>query len=210
MVENVLVALAIGIGVISSLIYAVQTWKGKVDPAPATWILMHVVFILSFWMYWHGSDNGSDKILTKNIGLTVGLINCAVICWAVIITNWIKGTLRVAFSRTQKRCLLAGAGVVVFWALTNHPITSYVLVQCIALVAYLATVAKLRQATKTVEPYYIWVAALLVALCAIYPAWVHESVYSWIYLGRAIPSTIFLIVLIARIKRRMKRSLAPA
>lgn len=187
--------------IISACDYVRRAWIGKTTPVPATWILMMVMMSLSFWMYW----TGPKKSWTSNVGVTSGVVNVAIILGGVIAANVRHKTLRIAFDKVQKWCLVAGAGVAVLWFFTDQPLRLYALVQLIALIAYAATVKKLWRAEKSTEPYFLWVSVLLANLSALYPAWVKNDQFAWIYLARAVPSTIFVIYLIARIKSRMKK-----
>ncbi|MDP3799997.1 MAG: hypothetical protein Q8Q90_01075 [bacterium] len=187
--------------IVSAVDYARRTWIREINPVPATWILMMTMMSLSFWMYWVSPR----KSWTANIGVTAGVLDIAIILIGVIASNIRYGTLKVAFDATQKRCLAGGAGVVVFWAITDQPLVSYSLVQCIALIGYIATIKRLLKAEKTTEPIIFWIAILLAVICAIYPAWVRNDPFSWIYIGRALPSTVLVIYLIARIKKRMNQ-----
>lgn len=196
------VVTAIVLMLVSSVEYVRRAWIRDIDPTLATWILMMVTLCLSFWMYW----DSPQKSWTANIGVTTGLVNIAIILAGVIATNIRYGTLMVSFNRVQVGCLAAGAGIVVFWYFTDQPLISYTLVQCVALVAYFATVKRLLKAERSTEPIFLWVAVLLGSLCAVYPAWVKDDPFSWVYLARAIPSTALMIVLIVRIKRRMRRT----
>lgn len=196
------VVITVVLMVVSALDYVRRAWKGETNPVPATWILMMVMMGLSFWMYWMSPK----KSLTANIGVTIGVVNVAIVLIGVIATNIRYGTLRIAFDATQKWCLTGGGTVVLFWSLTSQPLISYILVQCIAILAYTATIKRLWKAESITEPYFIWGAALLGSLSAIYPAWVRNDPFAWIYLARSIPSTIVMMWLIARIKRRMRQS----
>lgn len=187
--------------VVSAFDYARRAWIRETDPVPATWVLMMTMMGLSFWMYWHSSRMS----WTSNIGVTAGIVNVAIILTAVLATNAYHGTLRVAFDKTQKRCLLGGLAVLFFWAVTDQPLVSYILVQCIALIAYYATIKRLRKAERTTEPLFLWVSAFLGGLCALYPAWVNNDLFSWIYLGRGIPSTAYIIYLIVEIRGKMQK-----
>jgi len=180
--------------------YVRRAWKRETNPVPATWILMMVMMGLSFWMYWASPD----KTWTGNIAVTSGVVNVMIILAGVIMTNLRYNTLKVAFDKVQKQCLAGGAGVAVFWFITDQPLISYTLVQCIALIAYFATVKRLWKAELSTEPLLLWVSVLLANLCAIYPAWVKEDTFAWIYLARAVPSTIFMIYLIMRIKNKIR------
>jgi len=199
-VYEITVLVTVVLMLVSAVDYVHRAWIRETNPVPATWILMMVMMGLSFWMYWVSPR----KSWTANIGVTAGVINITIILIGVILTNIRYKTLNVAFDRVQKWCLAGGAGVVVFWSLTKEPLISYTLVQCIALIAYIATVKRLLKATKSTEPLFLWCAVLLANLSALYPAWVKNDPFSWIYLGRAVPSTILVIYLIARIKRRAR------
>jgi hypothetical protein len=132
-----------------------------------------------------------------------GALNVVYILYHVIQLNRQRGTLTVAFDRVQRLCLVGGAGVVVFWFITKNALTSYVLVQCIGLIAYVATARRLWNAERVTEPLFFWVCVLSANLCALYPAWVRDDTFSWIYLARTIPTTFGMILLIARAQRRM-------
>ncbi len=186
--------------IISSSDYVRRAWIKETSPVPATWILMVIVLSLSFWMYW----DSPKKSWTANIGVTAGLFNTLFILFGVIICNLRHRTLHIMFDRVQVGCLIGGAVVFGFWYLTDRPLTSYVLVQGIALIAYAATIKRLWSATQSTEPLFIWVSILLSNTCALYPAWVKNDPFSWIYLARAIPSTILVICLIIRVKTRMR------
>ncbi|MFA5127106.1 MAG: hypothetical protein WC465_03875 [Patescibacteria group bacterium] len=187
---------------VSATDYVRRAWIGTSQPVPATWILMMVVMGLSCFMYW----DSPKRSFTANIGVTAGVVNIAIILTGVIAANIHHGTLKVAFDRTQKWCLVAGAGVTIFWLFTKQPLIAYTLVQCIALIAYFATVKKLLKAKRSTEPIFIWAVVLCANLCALYPAWVKNDLFSWIYLARAVPSSALVLYLILRIKRRMRLS----
>lgn len=201
---TVAVLITVVLMLVSAADYVRRAWNRKTDPVPATWILMMTMMTLSFWMYWESPR----KSWTANVGVTSGLVNVAMILAGVVATNLRYATLKVAFDKVQKWCLVGGAGVVVFWFFTNQPLISYTLVQCIALIAYFATVKRLLKAERSTEPIFLWASVLCANLCALYPAWVKNDPFSWIYLGRAVPSTILMIFLIMRIKRRMRKAAA--
>ena len=196
MVYEISVLLTVSLMVIAAMDYVRCTWTRKINPVPATWILIVVTMSLSFWMYW----NSPQKSWTANIGVTAGVVNIVIILLGVIATNIRYGTLSVAFDKVQKWCLASGVGVVLFWFLTDQPLQSYVMVQLIALIGYFATMKRLWSAKRSTEPLFVWTAVLFASLCALYPAWVKSDPFAWIFLGRAIPSTAIMIYLIARIR----------
>lgn len=185
---------------IASVFYVRLTWRREINPVPATWILLMVMISLSLWMYW----DSPNKSLTANIGVTANIITIAVILTGVIATNIHYGTLKVAFDKVQKWCLAAGAGITVFWWITDQPLVSYLLLQGIAVAAYIATARRLWKAERTTEPVFFWIASLLSNLCAVYPAAVTSDVFAWIFVVRAVPSSTLMLLLIWRIKRKMR------
>ena len=190
--------------IVSGVFYAYYAWIGKTDPVLATWILMAVVTGLSLWMYWESPH----KSWTGNIALTSGSVNIVTILFGVTAAHLRRGTLRIAFDVTQKWCLIGGVAIVPLWWITNNSLVSYVLVQLISIVAILATAERLWNSERNSEPLFIWVVAFFAMMCAIYPAWVKHDTFSWIYLGRAIPSTVLIIYLIVRIERKVLLSSA--
>lgn len=184
---------------ISAVDYVRRAKNKETSPVPATWVLMMVMMTLSCWMYWQSPS----KSWTGNIAVPTGALNVVYILYHVIQLNRQRGTLTVAFDRVQRLCLVGGAGVVVFWFITKNALTSYILVQCIGLIAYVATARRLWNAERVTEPLFFWVCVLSANLCALYPAWVRDDTFSWIYLARTIPTTFGMILLIARAQRRM-------
>lgn len=200
MYEVTVIATAL-LAFLASVEYIRRAWTGKTSPVPATWILMAVNMTLAVWMYWHSSKPS----WTGNIGLVTGVVNCYMILSSVMAVNARDRTLRIAFDRVQWLCLAGGAVIVLFWAATDEPLLSYILVQGIAVVGYSATARKLWRARKSSEPLAIWVAFFLSNLTALYPAWAKNDLYSWIFVSRS-GSTVGLVVfLIARIKWRARR-----
>ncbi len=198
----VVIALVIALlMLVSAVDYVRRAWQGETNPVPATWILMMVMMGLSFWMYWVSPS----KSWTANLGVTAGVVNIAIILLGVVAFHVYNGTLYVAFDAVQKSCLALGGAVVVFWAISDNPLHSYSMVQGIAVIAYIATVVRLWKSEKSTEPYFLWGVVFLANLLAIYPAFVRDDPFAKIYLVRAVPSTLFVIFLIARVKRRMKR-----
>lgn len=186
---------------VSAFDYVRRAWKGETKPALATWILLFTMMSMSLWMYFH-SDR---KSWTANISVTVGFLNVGIIFVGVFFKHLRDKTLRLEFTPVQRWCLVGGAVIMVLWFITKKPLLSYTLVQLLAVVAYIATVKKLWRATTSTEPLFLWVAVLTANLCALYPAWVKNDPFSWIYLVRAVPANAFMLYLIIRIKYGKKK-----
>lgn len=196
---TVFLAAALTVG--AAVEYARWTWRGKTQSSPATWILMMGMMLLGSWMYWSNPRHS----LTGNVGLLSGAINVFIILVTVLIRRVRDGTIKeLAFDPVQRFCLIGGAVIVTAWLATDRSNTflSYVFVQLLGVVAYGATARRLWRATTSTEPYFLWVCTFLSCLSALYPAIVKHDVFSWIYLGRATPSTLGMILLLWRIKHR--------
>lgn len=89
---------------VATIDYVRCTWTRKINPIPATWILIVVTMALSFWMYWVSPW----KSWTANIGVATALVNTSITLAGVIATNIRYDTLRVAFDKMQKWCLVSG------------------------------------------------------------------------------------------------------
>lgn len=187
----------------SAFVYAYWTWRGRTQSATATWILLLMMASFGTWMYWTSPSHS----LTGNVSFLAGGVNVVIIFMTVIATRVRDGTIRqVVFEPVQRICLVGGAIITGAWLVTDreHTLVSYVLVQLLGVMAYIATMRRLWRFTNTTEPYSLWVAAFVGCLSALYPAIEKHDVYAWIYLGRATPSTLGMIVLLWRIKRRMR------
>ena len=183
---------------LSAVRYVQLAWRRKIDPVPATWVLMFVVFALSCWMYWKSPNHS----FAGNIGNIAGFFNICLIVCGVVGRHVRDNTLRVAFNPFQKKCLAAGGLIVVFWLFTRNSQIAYLLTQVIALVAYTPTVVRLWTADRNTESLFLWGIVFVACLTALYPAVLLHDKLAWIYLGRAIPSTLVVIVLILRLTRR--------
>jgi amino acid transporter len=202
------VLVAVALYMIASVYYVWRAWLPKGDPRQtkpvlATWILMLTVFTLATWMYWHSPSHS----LAGNIGTTVGFANILVIFVGVLFVRLRDGDKLFAFNPFQKKCLAAGAVIVVFWCVTGDGERAYYLTQGLAFVGYLATVERLFKAQRNTEPLLFWVLLFLACLASVYPAVFMHDKLAKVYLWRSVPSTAIVIVLILRLKRREQLSL---
>lgn len=188
----------------SSFDYVRRMWRRnaegnrETDPKLATWILLAVFITLSTWMYCHSSRVS----LKGNVALFASVVNIGTILMSVILVKWKDGKLFVKFDLPQKLCLLGGGLTVAFWFVTYDPFWSYVLVQIVALCAYIATMVKLWSAKGSSEPIATWALVLIAFFFAAYPAVIDHDKFAYVFLIRGIPSTAFMVFLIIRAKAR--------
>lgn len=196
--RNVMVLATVVLYTISAIHYVRMTWKSLVNPVPATWVLMQIVLSLSVWMYWKSPNHS----FAGNVGNIAGFINICIIFGGIIVFHLKNNTLKVAFNSFQKKCLMMGGMIVIFWLFTQNGKVAYLLTQILALVAYAPTVERLWTAQKNTDSLFLWSTVFLACLTAIYPAIILQDKLAWIYLGRAIPSTALVIVIIFRLELR--------
>lgn len=186
----------------SGVVYAWWIWRRRTGSAPATWVLMFTMMTMASWMYLSSPRHS----LTANIGLLAAAVNTTAILIAMLTRRLLDGTLgELAFNPVQRFCLGSGVAIVAGWLIArqSHTLIAYCFVQLLGVVAYAATAHKLWRATETTERYMLWVCGFMACLAALYPAIVRRDIYSAIYLVRAIPSTLGMIYLVWRIRRRM-------
>lgn len=104
--QEIMVLATVVLYTISAIHYVQATWKKEINPVPATWVLMQVVFSLSIWMYF----TSPRHTLAGNIGNFAGFINICIIFSGVIGFHLYNKTLQVAFDSFQKKCLAMGGG----------------------------------------------------------------------------------------------------
>ena len=187
----------------SALYYVSRTWVRAIQPVLATWILVETTLGLSMWMYF--SDPASTW--QANIGLASGFVGTGMMLVGAFVVEVRDHSVRVEFDAVQKRCLLMGALIVLFWMISENRIVSYVLVQLVAVAGYAATIDRLARASHATEPLVPWVLSFLGSMLALYPALTTGDVFSCIFLMRTIPSISLVIFLIVLTKRRSRRTI---
>ena len=204
MLKAMVIATAV-ILMVSAVEYVRLAWRREIDPVPATWLMFLIFFFLSYWMYWMTPEHS----LEGNIGNIAGFLNVIYIFFGVIGYHIRERTLTVAFDLFQRKCLAMGAVIVMFWFATREGDIAYYLTQALALIAYIPMVKRLWTAKKPTEPFFLWGLSLVACLTAIYPAVHEQDKLAWVFLSRAIPSSLLVMFLILRLKRRERKALRP-
>ena len=162
-------------------IYVVLAWNNKATPIPSMWVLMLFMMGLSLWMYWSSPKHSWQG----NVAVVGNFLNMFVILGGAIVANlrhhnfpWKPRTIEI-----QAFCLSALA--LLLWALTEQPLISYILVQCIAVFAYLPAVKFYGNARTTKEPWWIWLMVLVASVIAVIPGIIRLDLYAGIFLFRA-------------------------
>ncbi len=180
-----------------SLYYCSEIKKNIVSPPPATFIVASGAFTLSLFMY----SRKPDWSFTANIGLTSAVLSTWIVC-VYLTTKLLKeGNFFLSINSWQKFALASAFIVFVIWIITDNAFVSYVLLQITAFISYIPVIQKLWNAKKNSESIVFWLSLMLSSLVASYAAYERNDTEAWIYIFRAVPSTLLVIILILRVKR---------
>lgn len=180
-----------------SFYYCYEIKKGTVSPPPATFIITAVTFTLSLFMY----SRKPNWSFTANIGLTSAFLSAWTICIYLTIKLLKEGKFFLSINNWQKFAFTSALVVFIVWIITDNAFVSYVLLQLAVLIAYTPVIQKLWNAKKNSESLTFWTSLMLSSLVASYAAYERNDIEAWIYILRAVPSTLLVIILILRVKR---------
>lgn len=182
---------------VGSFYYCFEIKKGAVSPPPATFIIAAGTFSLSLFMY----SRKPDWSFSANIGLTSAFLSAWTVCIFLTIKLLKEGKFFLSINNWQKFALISASVVFIVWIITDNAFVSYVLLQLAALIAYTPVIQKLWNAKKNSESLIFWTSLMLSSLVASYAAYKRNDIEAWIYILRAAPSTLLVIILILRVKR---------
>lgn len=180
-----------------SFYYCGEIKKGVVSPPPATFIIAAGTFSLSLFMY----SRKPDWSFSANIGLTSAFLSAWTVCIYLTVKLLKEEKFFLSINLWQKFALISASAVFVIWIITDNAFVSYVLLQLAALIAYTPVIQKLWNAKKNSESIVFWSSLMLSSLVASYAAYERNDTEAWIYIFRAVPSILLVIILILRVKR---------
>ena len=184
--------------IVSAFWYSSIVWSNDIQPAVATFILATVVLLISEWTYW--SKEGAS--ILGNIALHAGAINVVLVTVTLLIRRSLDGDFSADFNNFQYVCMVVSLIILVLWKVTDKHAIGFCLIQAVALVAYLPTIARVLEAPTQTDSNVLWLAILLSSLAAVRPAINRflKNRKDWlglVYLGRTIPSNFLVVYLIA-------------
>ena len=182
--------------------YCYQILREEVHPPPATFIILSFTFPLAFYMY---AQNPSWSF-TANIGLTTAVASVWVVGAFLITKLSVQKKLRIEVNLFQRITILVSFLILAFWFVTKDQLTAYVLLQISALISYIPVIRNLWKAEKNRDSIVFWGSLFLSTCVASYAAYERDDVQSWIYIIRAIPSTLVVVLLMLRVELRQKAS----
>ena len=186
--------------------YCYLTAKQKIKPVLASWIIITVSLLLAFATFLKTIEVNFIDSLINNIIVAVGFPQALVVLGFIYFTYKKKKDFKIKFKPVQKASLLGSVVIVGFWIITKDPRASYIINQGLMLVGVFPTAWHLwKDAKENTEDVVFWVALLITALFAIYPAFVGGELLAKIYIFRSVPSTALIIFLMLRIERKNNR-----
>src|SRR3989338_2331530 len=180
--------------------YCYQILQEKVFPPPATFIILSFTFPLAFYMY----AQNPGWSFTANIGLTTAVASVWVVALFLLTKLLIQKKLYIEVNLFQRITILVSFLIIVFWFITKDQLISYILLQISALISYIPVVRNLWKAEKNRDSIVFWSSLFLSTCVASYAAHERNDMQLWIYIIRAIPSTMIVLILMVRIELKRK------
>lgn len=180
--------------------YCYQILREEVHPPPATFIILSFTFPLALYLY----TQKPDWSFSANIGLTVGVVSVWVVSVFLIAKLFIQKKLSIEVNLFQRITILVSLIILLFWFITKDQLTAYILLQISALVSYIPVIKNLWNAEKNRDSIMFWGSLFLSTCVASYAAYERNDIQSWIYIIRAIPSTMVVLLMMIRIELRQK------
>lgn len=129
-----------------------------------------------------------------------GYVNVTIAMIAVLGTKLFNGDFIGDFNNFQYACLILSIVVLAIWKVTSNAQLSYVLVQLVAVIAYIPMFHRVLVSEVQTESNVLWIAILFASLTAIPKVWEgykkNKDWLSIIYIGRVIPTNIGLVYLV--------------
>jgi len=183
-----------------SIWYCYLILQEKVQPPPATFIILSLTFPLAFYMY----AQKPNWSFTANIGLTTAIASTWIIGVVLLTKLSFQKRLHIELNPFQRITILASVVILSFWFITKDHFTAYLLLQISALIGYIPVYRKLWIARKNPDSLLFWLSIFFSNCVATYAAYEKDDLESWIYIIRAIPSTAIVVLLMVRIEYKNK------
>ena len=181
----------------SAIWYSILTILGEIQPVVATFIMALVYFSISEATYWSKHRSAS---IWNNMAMHAGFVNVILATIVVIGTALWKGNFIADFNSFHYLCLGLSTVILIIWKLTKNHTLSFLLIQLVAVIAYLPMFSRVLTAEIQTESNVMWIAILLASITAIPKVWKgYKEQKDWlgfIYIGRVIPINLILVYLV--------------
>lgn len=183
---NIIVSL---INVVILVRYVHLLYHKKISPSLAMWTFFSLAVGISLFTYFaEGRHDISDNILNFTDLILVVSVSISIIIW---------GDATTRFNRFDIGCLVAVAGIIIFWIITdNHILTNYA-VQSIMVISYFPVLGRMIGQKKNTEAFSVWIMMLVAAGVSLFAS---EGWLASIYALRAVICTGTLLLLMVRIE----------
>ncbi|MAQ76990.1 hypothetical protein CL684_00450 [Candidatus Campbellbacteria bacterium] len=189
----------------SAIWYSWLTIIGEIRPVTTTFILAFIYFTISEAAYWSKAKKdeirtGNKTSIWNNMAMHAGYVNVIMAMLTVIGVKIYNGNFIDDFNIFQYICLILSAIVLIIWKLTKNAQLGFVLVQLVAVIAYIPMFQRVLVTEVQTESNVMWVAILFASLTAIPKVWEgykkNKDWLSIVYIARVIPSNIALVCLV--------------
>lgn len=169
--------------------YIYLLYKKEISPSLAMWTFFSLAVGISLFTYFaEGQHAISDNILNFTDLIMVVSVTLAIVIW---------GDVSTRFNRFDVGCLLAVAGIIIFWILSdNHIVTNYA-VQSIMVISYFPVVKRMAHQKKNTEAFSVWIMMFVAAGISLLA---NEGWLASVYAIRAMVCTGALLLLMLRIE----------
>lgn len=169
--------------------YIYLLYKKEISPSLAMWTFFSLAVGISLFTYFaEGQHAISDNILNFTDLIMVVSVTLAIVIW---------GDVSTRFNRFDVGCLLAVAGIIIFWILSdNHIVTNYA-VQSIMVISYFPVVKRMAHQKKNTEAFSVWIMMFVAAGISLLAS---EGWLASVYAIRAMVCTGALLLLMLRIE----------
>lgn len=184
--------------IMGAIYYCTEIKRGIINPAPATFIIIAGTFSLSLFMY----TKKPNWSFLANIGLSSAFISAWIICIYLSVKLLLEKKFLLSINKWQKYSLIMVSIIFGVWLITDNAFISYIMLQISALIGYIPVIQKLWKAKKNSESIIFWSSLMLSSMTASYAAYLKNDIEAWIYIFRAVPSTLLVIILILKAKKK--------
>lgn len=174
--------------------YIYLLYKKEISPSLAMWTFFSLAVGISLFTYFaEGQHAISDNILNFTDLIMVVSVTLAIVIW---------GDVSTRFNRFDVGCLLAVAGINIFWILSdNHIVTNYA-VQSIMVISYFPVVKRMAHQKKNTEAFSVWIMMFVAAGISLLAS---EGWLASVYAIRAMVCTGALLLLMLRIELKSRQ-----
>ena len=177
--------------------YIPLLYKEKIAPAPAAWIIATIAMCLSWATYWETPNHS----FVGNIGIITSTGSIIILTVFYLMLLWIRGKLRVSFTRFQYLSLALTLLILMFWKnpfyleQVERAKMSFWALQAILILSYLVMIQKIVSIKKNPDSIVMWIIVGIASIFALQAAYISNDIFGIWNSKRAIASSLVIIPL---------------